>query len=190
MQQEQLKYSKRELELMFSKSKRSADQAFGVIYKHYKRQIFAYCITILKDKEMAEDAFQETFSKFYKACVKGATLDNIKGFLIKIARNLCLNKNNFEKRYVEFDPVTANKQVTTQNFENEQILSIVMEGIDTLPEKYREPLILKKVEGLTYKEIADLLDITVEGAKTRVTRARTKLFDIMQPYLEELKDYS
>jgi RNA polymerase sigma-70 factor (ECF subfamily) len=62
----------------------------------------------------------------------------------------------------------------------------VRKGISKLPEKLRVPLILRDIEGLSYKEIADQLECEVGTVKSRIFRARESLKFILEPYQDEL----
>ena len=59
-------------------------------------------------------------------------------------------------------------------------------ALDLLDEKYKEAFVLKKFNGMSIKEVAKVCNISEEGAKSRISRARLKIMDILEPYLKDL----
>jgi DNA-directed RNA polymerase specialized sigma24 family protein len=70
---------------------RVAEQAFQELYNRYSSMVHAYCMRVLNNTEQSEDIFQETFIRFFQHIQTNRNTTNIPGFLITIARNLCLN---------------------------------------------------------------------------------------------------
>jgi RNA polymerase sigma-70 factor (ECF subfamily) len=70
--------------------------------------------------------------------------------------------------------------------ENIDIPQLVRKGIEKLPEKLKIPLILRDIDGLSYKEIADKLECEVGTVKSRIFRARESLRFLLEPYYKEL----
>ena len=91
MEKSYTSYSDDELIVLLSKSGREAERAFTVLYNRYSSRIHAYCYRIIEDSTYAEDMFQETFIRFFQTAKSGRAISNVPGFMITIARNLCLN---------------------------------------------------------------------------------------------------
>ena len=179
------KYSDEELVELLPKKKRVAEKAFEAIYNRYSSHVHAYCRSIIRDPDETEDIFQETFMRFFKNVKKGAEITNLHSYLIKISRNLCLNHIRDKKHNVEIEEY--HKVVDEDaNYNNKEMLDLVMRALDLMDFKYREAFVLKKIEGMKFTEIADIMDISVEGAKTRVNRARIKLYELLDPYMKDL----
>lgn len=178
------KYSDIELALVMSEKGENSDSAFMEFYQRYSNGLIAYCAKILNDRIIADDVFQETFIKFY-ASVDPKVNTNIAGYLIKIARNLCLNHKRNQKHKVDITELEF-LSYDVQNYENRQLLEFVNTAVDLLEDDYKEALILREYNGLEYEEIAKVLNITAINAKTRVCRAKKKVKDLLKPYLNEI----
>jgi len=181
-------YDDRELLLMLRGNKKESSLAFEYLYNRYSQKIYAYCKVVLNGTQATDDVFHDTFVKFYNYVrANDSEIQSIKGYLIMTARNLCLNHKKAKKPKVDLEYIDQEYQDTI-NYERKDLFDILMKAVDLLDEIYKEAFVLKKIDGFTYKEISEILDITVEGAKSRVTRARAKLNNILKPYIKEIKN--
>lgn len=178
------KYEDSDLITTFINSKKDGNQAFAVIYDRYSKSIFAYILKIINNREQAEDLFQETFIRFYqnvKFNYKGGSLI---GFLITIARNLCLNYKRDNKPVLPLDETGFGGPVAESD-ENSEYKDIVTAALDLLDMELKELLILRIYDGMRYEDIAEITGMTVGNARLKVFRAKEKLRSILTPYLKE-----
>lgn len=178
------KYSDLELAFVMSEKGKNSDSAFMEFYKRYATGLNAYCAKILNDRVIADDVFQDTFIKFYET-VNPKQYSNVSGYLIKIARNLCLNHKRNRKNKVDITEMEF-LSYDLQNYENVQLVEFVNTAVDLLDEEYKEALVLREYNGLEYDEIAKIMNISEINAKTRVCRAKKKVKDLLKPYLKEI----
>lgn len=172
------------LNKLLSDDKRKSDEAFRCIYQKYASRVHSYCYKILKNKQVAEDIFQETFIKFYQNVKSEKMHSSLLGFLLRIARNLSLNAIRDEKnKHVSF-VIDYNSYSAIDEFASEN-LQLIQKSIESLELKYREPLVLRLYDGLEYEEIAEILDITPENARKRVFRAKQQIKTMLKPYYDE-----
>jgi RNA polymerase sigma-70 factor, ECF subfamily len=175
-----------ELCRLLRRSKRDSEHAFSELYRRYAPRLHAYCFRILEHKEEAEDVFQETFVRFVKAAREEREMSNVPGYLLRIARNLCLNRKRDHRSLASLDgldlPATASPM-----FENEELLSLIGAAVEMLDEEFREAFILREYENLSYEAIAELTGTTVSNAKSRVFRARQKIKKLLEPNIRELR---
>lgn len=178
------KYNDSELLLKIAGKKSESEKAFKVLHQRYMQNVFAYIKTLIRDHDESEDLFQEVFIRFYNNAKKGIEISNVQSYLIKIARNLCLNHKRDKKHQVEVEDWhrTVDDEL---NLEHKEMFNLVMRALEIIDEKYSEAFVLKKIEGFKFTEVAEILEITVEGAKTRVNRARQKLLTILDPYIND-----
>jgi RNA polymerase sigma-70 factor (ECF subfamily) len=177
-------YSDRELVFLLRHNKKEGEAAFTELYNRYSSQVHAYCYRVLNNPDIAEDIFQETFIRFYQNVQDNHKDLNVPGFLITIARNLCLNYKRDKKIGV---PVEEAKNLFYQdNYEKKELLDLITRALDLLDDEYREVFILKEYAGMQYTEIAEILNISPVNAKTRVFRAKQKIKEILSPYLKDL----
>lgn len=177
-------YTDEELVAMLENEKKVAENAFQELYNRYSSMVHAYCIRVLNNLETAEDIFQETFIKFFQHVQSDRKTTNIPGFLITIARNLCLNYKRDKIPTVSIDGYDF-KTERNQNYENRELLELITYALDLLEFEYREAFVLREYDGLAYNDIAEITGTTITNAKSRVFRAKQKIKEILQPYLQE-----
>lgn len=178
------KFEDKELITTLINSKKDGDKAFAEIYDRYSKNIFAYIIKIVNNKEQAEDLFQETFIKFYqnvKFNYRGGTLI---GFLITIARNLCLNYKRDKKTAIPLEESEFVRPISDTD-ENSEYKELVIAALELLDTDLKEVLILRIYDGMRYEDIAEITGTTVGNARLKVFRAKDKLRGILSPYLKE-----
>lgn len=177
--------SDEEVFLLLSNRKRQiAKDAFDELYSRYSTKLYSYCKKILLNDESANDAFQETFTKIIEASKQGKVMTNFAGYLITVARNLCLNeKENIRNTMVYVEDFQMPGGIKN---EDKELIDIISVALDNLPLEYRESLILKEFLNYSYKEISELLGISLSIVRIRIHRAKEKLKDILAPYSKEI----
>lgn len=179
------KYSDIDLISMMLESKHNEDIAFNELYDRYDSTLRAYVMTIVREAAATEDIVQETFITFYNTIKKGNEFPNVPGFLITVARNMCLNR----KRQTKSNVPLENFEIVAfsgSGFENKELLELIIMSTEFLKDKYRRAFILKEFEGYKYHEIADMENIALPTAKIRVMRARKMIINTLQPYIKDL----
>ena len=177
-------YSDERLFAMLRGPKANSEAAFGELYNRYSPRIKAYCLRVVGNMEQAEDLFQETFLRFYKSAQVDRKMTNVPGFLLRIARNLCLNY----KRDKRDTTTLENFHFSTKphSHERAELLDLIATALELLEFEYREAFVLREYDGLSYKEISAIVGDSVSAVKTRVFRAKQKIRNILSPYLEDL----
>lgn len=175
--------SDEELFALLQSDKAIARKAFDEFYHRYADKLFTYCKKILSEDEIAEDIFQETFLKFFESSKTNKAMSNVPAFLFRIARNKCLNeKQRKSHTFIPFDeyiyPFDDN---TLESNEKTKLLEI---ALDALMPKYKEVLILKEIVGLSYIEIADIMEVTLPAVRIKIYRAKQKIREQLAPYIE------
>jgi len=179
------KYSDEELITVLKGTKPESDYAFAELYDRYGLRINAYIRTILTDRQLAEDIFQDTFIKFYQN-VRGDKINggSAIGFLITIARNLCLNAKRDTKSTVQIDDLDLPYNPGT-SFEDKELADLVIMALDLVDHEYKEAMVLRFFNDLPYDEIAEILNITAARARYLVFTGKQRIKTILQPYLNE-----
>lgn len=176
----------KELASIIANGKRTKDEAFRTLYNRHAPRLHAYCTKIIGNSQQADDIFQETWVKFYENIKSDNNKGTIIGFLITIARNLCLNYKRDKKQTVEFEDY--HKYFEDNNYNSQENQKLIKMAIDMLEFKYKEPLVLRLYDGLNYSEIAKICNLTSENARKRVFRAKQKIRETLEPYYKELFD--
>jgi RNA polymerase sigma-70 factor (ECF subfamily) len=170
------------------------NSAYELLQKKYKNLIYSLIKKMIKNDSDVEDLVQETFIKAYKALDRFKFNYSFSAWIYRIASN---NTIDFLRKR-RFDTFSIDKPIGDAEDENyyeiedntyspdaalisEQKADIIRDAIDTLPENYREIIILRHEEELDYKAIADKLNLPLGTVKAHLFRARKLLYD-------ELKD--
>ena len=143
-----------------------------------KNKLFRLALRITLNREEAEDVVQDTLIKVWNARDRWQELDSIEAYRLTIARNLSLDRikkmenqnDSLEEQNTE--RLDENTSTPSERMIQKDKLDIVRNIIDELPEKQRSCLQLRDIEGKSYKEIADILNITEDQVKVNIFRAR------------------
>lgn len=143
-----------------------------------KDKLFRLALRITLNPAEAEDVVQETMVKVWNRRDCWGTIDNIENFCLTICRNLALDKtrhmgNQTLSLETEMEPSDNSHHANPE----EQVIQqdrirLVRQLIDQLPEKQRSCMQLRDIEGKSYKDIANILQITEEQVKINIFRAR------------------
>jgi len=167
------------------------ERAFVELYSRRKSELYTFCLRMLGgDRDLASDAFQETFIKVYEKADTFKSGTNVLGWLFMIARNTCLNIYRTKKpqEALEYHPSLESKDRSLgPEYRHEQdfLREILEQAIASLPEEFREPFILREFDGFSYTEIAEMTGTTLAMTKVRIHRAKQRMREILRPYLHE-----
>jgi RNA polymerase sigma factor (sigma-70 family) len=164
----------------------SADAAAEVtrgLYERFSRQIFAYCLVQLRNRQEAEDASQTTFLNAFRALERGIVPELESAWLYKIAQHVCLTRQRSwsRRRLVEspqdFDQV---REVVGAPIRDSDEIHVLTDALRDLPEQQRRAILLREWQGLTYKEIAEELQVSQAAVETLLFRARRALAQTLE----------
>ena len=151
-----------------------------------KNELFRLALRITLNRVEAEDIVQDTLIKVWDRRFEWESIDSIEAFSLTICRNLSLDRlRKKENNNDSLEDVNIAEPVASSNPQDQMIqedrVSLVRQIIDSLPEKQRSCMQLRDFEGKSYKEIAQVLDITEEQVKVNIFRARQM---VKQKYLK------
>jgi RNA polymerase sigma-70 factor (ECF subfamily) len=152
-----------------------ADALTGLYERHADR-VFQYCLNWLRSREEAEDAAQTTFLYAYRGLDRGVVPTHERGWLLSIARNVCLSRTDAARRRaveVAQDPHALEEIVAAPAPMNE--LDGLTDALATLTEQQRHAILLREWHGLSYSEIAERLELSQAAVETLLFRARRSL---------------
>ena len=163
---------------------RSGDEfAFVGLYNRYKGPVYAFCYKMLMDSDAAKDVMQETFLRVYENRERLMKSDAFKSWLFTIARNQCLNSLRRSGRHVALPDAKDLPPVSDTPFtrmEKSEQIRFVTRFLESLPPEYREVIILREYQNLSYEEIAAVTRSTLSAVKSRLFKARKKLAQQME----------
>lgn len=147
-----------------------------------KDKISRLAFYLLSDKAEAEDATQEVFLKLWNLRDDLSEVENMQAYVLRIARNLCLDKIRAQNRRAQPDDLADDVVVEKAENPHEQTeirdtLSVVRKMIASLPEAQRTVITLRDIEGLEFDEIAEITGMNENAIKVNLSRARKKIRD-------------
>lgn len=159
------------------------DEAFDTLLARYQDRLYSYISRTIRNKDLADDLFQETFVKAIVVLRQGRYTSNGKffGWLTRIAHNLLIDVFRDERGgqlvYEEeaelslFDNLTLVSRSRESDIVNEQVLHDVRRLMDFLPETQREVVFMRFYQELSFKEIADITGVSINTALGRMRYA-------------------
>jgi len=152
-------------------------RSYEELVRRYERLVGRVLYPYARREISVEDLVQETFLRAYDRLETFNPDYRFKTWLLAIANNLGVDTLRRRREIVEFNPETHASVVRGPEAEalDADRFRGVQEAVATLPEAYGVPLVLRYSEGMSYAEIAEVLDITVPAVKSRLFRARKML---------------
>lgn len=152
---------------------------FEVLVTRYKRFIFSIVYKHFNSMDEAEDIAQEVFIKIYKSLHLYNPQYKFSTWSAKITVNLCLDILRKKKvtctTLDDIEPYISDNQTPELEYLRKEQSAILYDAIDILPEKYRSIFRLYHEDGISYKEIADTLEMPMSIIKNRLFRARVMI---------------
>jgi RNA polymerase sigma-70 factor (ECF subfamily) len=163
------------------------NSALEVLYKRYERKLYTYIFLMVRKAQIAEDLLQETFIKAIKSVKEGKYSDSNRfgSWLMRIAHNLVIDQFRHKKQYREisnddyeldiFSTPRFSDATIEQKMVYERVLFEVRTLIDYLPEEQREVVMLRYYGDLSFKEIAEATNVSINTALGRMRYALINL---------------
>ena len=163
-----------------------------ILIQRHKGRVFSYILLIVKKQELAEDIFQETFIKVIRSLKKGKYTENGKfvSWVLRISHNLIID--HFRKEKLKgtvsndsldvdiFNSQKFSEDTIEDQMINTQILSEVKDLIKELPEDQQQVIIMRHYLDLSFKEIAEQTDVSINTALGRMRYALINLRKLVE----------
>jgi RNA polymerase sigma-70 factor (ECF subfamily) len=162
-----------------------SNEAFAQVYERYSEGVYVYCAKILIDRQRAKDVVQETFLKIRQSSCQIRQGESFKSWIFRIARNECLMEIRRHRRNSQLDLNSVWQEETPHDrYVDLERTEIVNGLLDSLKHDYREVLILRAYEDLSYAEIAAITGDTESSVKSRIFKARKAMCEKLKEYYE------
>jgi RNA polymerase sigma-70 factor (ECF subfamily) len=149
------------------------------MWEQYNQRLGAFIRSRVWDDAEAEDILQEVFIRVHRHLCCQTEWERPEAWFFQIARNLIIDHYRRRRETAEIpESLPAEPDLPEDDPQAELALSL-KEVIDTLPAAYRQALLLTEYQGLSQKELAEQMGISLSGAKSRVQRARLKLREML-----------
>jgi len=150
------------------------EERFNNLIDEYGNEILRLCYLYLKDYQLAEDAFQDTFLKIYNNFHKFNGLSTEKTWITRICINTCKNylRNPWKRKVKLGNSELIQNEISDREIFDELEKSELFNSIMNLKQTYKEIILMYYYQQLSVKEISQILDISETNAFTRLSRAR------------------
>ena len=165
-------------------------EAFGVLYERYVEKIYKYIYYRTGNHHDAEDlasaVFHRAMGHIETYTERGVPFQ---AWLYRIAYNAFLNQRRIanRSRHPFPDDVAGGEAGPDEQAISREAMQVLARAIGRLPGEFRAALLLRIEEGLSFREIADVLETTEQTARWRVFKARQKLLSVLSPQLDREK---
>jgi RNA polymerase sigma-70 factor (ECF subfamily) len=166
---------------------RGDGELFGVLIERYESKLLRYGRKFLSDHEDIKDIVQDAFISAYQNIKSFDTSQKFSSWMYRIAHNALVNglkkKSKNPLSYFDFDtffPHPVYEDPSDGEREQREMRAMIDQYLDRIPQKYREVLILSYLEELSYKEVADVLQIPIGTVGVRLKRAKLALKELYE----------
>jgi RNA polymerase sigma-70 factor (ECF subfamily) len=185
-----------DVELM-RKFQRGDISAFERLIRKYQRPLINFAYRFLHDQNEAEDVAQEIFLRIYSSAKKYRPTARFSTWIYRIATNLCLNELRRMRSRVQDSLETGGQKEESISLPDNSIQGpfeaytemershVIRKAIDGLPPRQKTAVILCKYQGLSYKEVADIMQCSEGAVKSYLHRARESLLKSCREILEK-----
>lgn len=150
------------------------------LVEEHSDAIYRLALSVVRDPALAEDVAQETLVKAWLALPKFRGDSSLRSWVLRIAHNTAISTLR-TRRAVVIDPHDLPEANTSPDLsvearaQSDAVMEEFVAALDTLDELSRSIVVLRELDGLSYDEIADVLDVPMPTVKTRLLRARRRL---------------
>ena len=187
---------------LVERAQRGEKRAFDLLVAKYQRRLARLLSRFIRDGSDIEDVTQEAFIKAYRALpsFRGESafytwlyrigINTAKNFLSASGRRPVVNSEIEDEDGESFDMASQIPDMNTPETElmNKEILATVNAAVEALPEELRTAISLREMEGLSYDEIAKVMDCPIGTVRSRIFRAREAIAAELRPLLDTAKN--
>lgn len=164
-------------------------EAFTVLVERYWDRLYRWIYHLTHHQHTAEDLAQEAFLKAYARLNTFRVGSNFQAWIFRIAYNAFLNQRRVAARSRQQSPedVATSEAGPEEQALSREAMQMLARAVGRLPGEFRAALLLRIEEGLSFREIAEILETTEQTARWRVFKARQKLLSVLAPQLDREK---
>lgn len=188
--------------LLVERAQRGDARAFEMLVLRYRRRIERLIGRMTRDEGLVQDLAQETFLRAWRALpqFRGESafytwlyrigINTAKNYLVAMGRRAPTSTDFDSEEAENFESAEGLRDVNTPEslLATQQIGETVNEAMEALPEDLRTAIVLREIEGLSYEEIANVMDCPIGTVRSRIFRAREAIAERLRPLLGTSKD--
>ncbi len=167
------------------------EEVFRILVERYSQRVRNLIFSIFNEGSLVDDIAQEVFIRVYEALPRFRFESSFYTWLYRITVNKSrdeLRKRRTKKFFSLHSMLDASSDELQSKIrvfpEDNSAKELVNKGLQQLPDKFRIPIVLKDIDGLSYEEMAEILQCEVGTVKSRLSRARAMLRSILAPLLD------
>ena len=187
---------------LVERAQRGEKRAFELLVQKYQRRLERLLSRVIRDPGEVEDVAQEAFIKAYRALpnFRGDSafytwlyrigINTAKNYLVALGRRAPTSTEIGAEEAEGFEDAAGLRDINTPESQlaTKQIAKTVNDAIDALPEELRTAITLREIDGLTYEEIAKIMNCPIGTVRSRIFRAREAVAEKLRPQLGTSKD--
>lgn len=179
--------------------------AFEQLMQRNQSRVAAFLLRLVGNQQLAEDLTQEVFMRVYRHRATYRQEARFSTWLYRVAHNVAYNAlraksrrpealfSGVSKRYpgettglgFEESVMAQTNATPTRQIAKVELQQIVRDAVEKLPPRQREAIVLSRFNGMSYQEIADVMNMTPQAVKSLLCRARLNLKEALTPYVED-----
>lgn len=167
------------------------ERTFLKAYNDYSNPIFRHCYLRAFSRERAKELVQETFLRFWNQLLGGTNIKNARAFLYRIANNLIIDESR-KKRAVSLDIILEEEGLEPADSRpgpaEHLDFRMVLKIIEQLDNKYRDVVIMRYIDDLSPREIAEVVEETENNVSVRIHRGVEKLRVLLNSGIEKVRN--
>jgi RNA polymerase sigma-70 factor, ECF subfamily len=196
------KLSNLELVCLCTQGAQPSKSAFSELMRRHQSHVDQVLYKLAPDWQDRADLAQEVWIRVYRNIKRLQEPEKFRGWLSRIATNLFYDELRKRKRgggMISLDAprstgdggemdwdLPSNDPGPVENLSTQEFYEHLRNAIKDLPSGFRETIVLREIEGLSYEEIAEITGVSLGTVKSRIARARSRLQSQLQPYLASL----
>ena len=187
---------------LVERAQRGDKQAFEVLVAKYQRKLARLLSRFIRDPGEVEDVAQEAFIKAYRALpsFRGDSafytwlyrigINAAKNYLVAMGRRAPTTTEHDAEEAESFEDGDQLRDINTPEnmLMSKQVATVVNAAMNELPEELRTAITLREIEGLSYEEIAEIMNCPIGTVRSRIFRAREAIAEKLRPMLDISKD--
>lgn len=187
--------------LLIEQARRGDQRAFRALVERYQRKVYGLALGLLKDPDEARDMAQEAFLKAHQHLGSFQGTSSFYTWIYRITVNLCIDQLRRAGRggQVAFDETVSHDEAGSpadelsprrlgfdpgRALQDKELRQRIQAALDTLSEQHRAVLLLREVDGMSYKELAEVLEIAEGTVMSRLFHARKRMQELLRGYVD------
>ncbi len=171
--------------ILFEQFRRGSHSALAALYHRHRPGMLRFCLKLLRDRQAAEDAVQNTFLKLQTAAAGPVKAGSVKSWMYTVARNEAFGELRRNAGNLPDEEPVWSGTLPDGLLEEQDRTAAVAAMLNALYPTYREVIVLREYDQLSYEEIAAVTGTSIASVKSRLFKARKAMLDRLSEHYPE-----